>query len=350
MWAYSDGSALELSPLEDLDRVALAQMDDRLLPARLRTENAAAALRLRANLDDVHALDLDVEELLDGLAHLRLVCVLVHLERVLVLRDLLVALLRDHRTDQHLAWMQAHDALPCTASSAAWLTSSERAHTTCATSSSDGTVTSTRSRLRNDFETLSSSGVTITTVGVDAPHFESSSDAPFVEGVSNGFGSSSASVPACAWSESAERSAAFKAFLFTFTEKSRGVGGNATPPALNCGARIVPWRARPVPFWRHGLARPPETSPRLLVAKVPARRAFNSARTASCTRCGLTSAAYTASSSVISFDFLPVPSSSGAEALIRVPPRSRWSGPGRRPSRAADSSRRRPRARSGPGP
>src|SRR5579864_2158153 len=110
MWAYSDGSALELSPLEDLDRVALAQMDDRLLPARLRTENAAAALRLRANLDDVHALDLDVEELLDGLPHLRLVCVLVHLERVLVLRDLLIALLGDHGTDQNFAWMQAHSS------------------------------------------------------------------------------------------------------------------------------------------------------------------------------------------------------------------------------------------------
>ena len=66
----------------------------------------------------------------------------------------------------------------------------------------------------------------------------------------------------------------------------RGVFANAWPPPVNCAARLVPARARPVPFWRHGLARPPETRPRLFVANVPARRASCSARTASCTRCG----------------------------------------------------------------
>src|SRR6266576_1436753 len=55
------------------------------------------------------------------------------------------------------------------------------------------------------------------------------------------------------------------------------------PPPRHCGERIEPWRARPVPFWRHGLAPPPETSPRVLVDAVPCRRAFNSARTVSCT-------------------------------------------------------------------
>ena len=47
-----------------------------------------APLRLGLHLDDVDADDLDVEELLDGLADLRLVRVLVHLERVAVLDDL----------------------------------------------------------------------------------------------------------------------------------------------------------------------------------------------------------------------------------------------------------------------
>src|SRR3954454_7250871 len=56
------------------------------------------------------------------------------------------------------------------------------------------------------------------------------------------------------------------------------------PPPANCGARIEPWRARPVPFWRHGLAEPPRTMPRVLVAAVPCRRAFSSARTHSWTR------------------------------------------------------------------
>src|SRR5277367_3103601 len=45
------------------------------------------------------------------------------------------------------------------------------------------------------------------------------------------------------------------------------------------GERLEPARARPVPFWRHGLAPPPETMPRVLVAAVPRRRAACSART-----------------------------------------------------------------------
>src|SRR5262249_11418185 len=101
---------LELCPLEDLDRVALAELDDGLLPPGLRALEGAAALRLRLDLDDVHPLDLHVEELLDGLADLRLVHILVDAERVLVLRDLLIALLRDHRADQHFARMQAHSS------------------------------------------------------------------------------------------------------------------------------------------------------------------------------------------------------------------------------------------------
>ena len=52
--------------------------------------------------------DLDVEELLDRLADLRLVRVLVHLERVAVLRDLTVALLGDDRARSGLRRMEAH--------------------------------------------------------------------------------------------------------------------------------------------------------------------------------------------------------------------------------------------------
>src|SRR4051795_5212250 len=55
------------------------------------------------------------------------------------------------------------------------------------------------------------------------------------------------------------------------------------PPPAKCGARIEPWRARPVPFWRHGFAPPPRTLPRVFVDAVPWRRALSSARTDSCT-------------------------------------------------------------------
>src|SRR4051812_7846450 len=55
------------------------------------------------------------------------------------------------------------------------------------------------------------------------------------------------------------------------------------PPPANCGERIEPWRARPVPFWRHGFAPPPRTLPRVFVDAVPWRRALSSARTDSWT-------------------------------------------------------------------
>src|SRR5207248_4637686 len=90
------------------------------------------------------------------------------------------------------------------------------------------------------------------------------------------------------------------------------LGGKPTPPPVNCGARIVPCRARPGPFWRHGFGRPPETSPRLFAPRVPARRAFSSARTASWTRCGLGSAPKIAPSRDTSFEDLPEASRSGA--------------------------------------
>src|SRR5213592_795278 len=64
------------------------------------------------------------------------------------------------------------------------------------------------------------------------------------------------------------------------------------------GERDEPARARPVPFWRHGLAPPPRTLPRVLVACVPWRRAASSARTDSCTSGPLKRAPKTVSSSV----------------------------------------------------
>src|SRR5437660_2594257 len=55
------------------------------------------------------------------------------------------------------------------------------------------------------------------------------------------------------------------------------------PPPVHTGERLEPARARPVPFWRHGLAPPPETAPRVFVAAVPRLRAACSARTLWCT-------------------------------------------------------------------
>src|SRR3954470_21384975 len=54
------------------------------------------------------------------------------------------------------------------------------------------------------------------------------------------------------------------------------------PPPVHCGARVEPWRARPVPFWRHGLRPPPRTSARVLVECVPARSEARPAITTWC--------------------------------------------------------------------
>src|SRR2546425_8078761 len=96
------GEPLNLGPLEERDRVALAQLHVGLLPAGTRAAERAAALRLRLHLDDVDAHDLHIEELLDGLADLRLVRVLVDAERIAALARAVVALLRDDRREQDL--------------------------------------------------------------------------------------------------------------------------------------------------------------------------------------------------------------------------------------------------------
>src|SRR3954447_8557035 len=84
------------------------------------------------------------------------------------------------------------------------------------------------------------------------------------------------------------------------------------PPPGHSGDRLEPARARPVPFWRHGLAPPPRTLPRVLVECVPWRRAASSARTESCTSGSWNSAPNAASSSAT---FL-VPPSTGAWLAI----------------------------------
>src|ERR671923_62078 len=303
---------LDLSPLEDVDRLAFLQLDDRFLPAWAAALDPVAPLRLRLDLDDVHARDLDVEELLDRLPDLRLVRVLVHAERVLVVLDEAVALLRDHGCEQDLVRMETHAALLWTASRAPSVTSSALAQTTSATVRFRAARIVTPSILRNDLMSAVSSSFATSTTGASLPQDSRKATAFFVEGSSNAEPSTTPSVPPSACALSAPRNAERYALRLTLTSKLRAVGGKARPPPVNCGARIVPARARPVPFWRHGLPRPPETRPRLLPPRVPARRAFSSARTVSCTRCGLRSAPKISDSSVTCLDAFPPPSRSGA--------------------------------------
>src|SRR3990170_1552182 len=220
---------------------------------RLVLLRRSRSFRPRLHLEDVHVLDVDLEELLDGLAHLRLVRVLVHPEGVLAVGDQAVALLRDDRSEQHFVRVEAHVALPCTSGSAASVISRLLPQITVATSSSDGTVTSVRGRLRKDLISVSSSSVATRTSGVSLPHDSTRPLACFVDGDSKAEPSTMAIVPLAACWERALRSAERRALRLTLTSKLRIVGAKTTPPPVNWAARTVPARARPVPFWRHGL-------------------------------------------------------------------------------------------------
>src|SRR5436190_5386331 len=149
------------------------------------------------------------------------------------------------------------------------------------------------------------------TSGRSFPQASRKAAALFVDGSSKPEPSTTAKDPASTCAVSAARSAARVTLRLTLPPKLLRTA-KATPPPVQFGARVVPARARPVPFWRQGFERPPATSPRLLTPCVADRFAFCSARTASCTRCGLTSAPKTLSSSVRSLAFLPVPSRTGA--------------------------------------
>src|SRR5439155_19244985 len=112
-----------------------------------------------------------------------------------------------------------------------------------------------------------------TTTGASLPHAASSAAAAFVEGAPNASAPRMPNVPLATWFESAPRRAERFALRLTLTSNERIWGAKATPPPVNWRARIVPARARPVPFWRHGFARPPETIPRDFEPRVPARAA-----------------------------------------------------------------------------
>src|SRR5918999_6007771 len=102
-WACGSASELGLQALEDRDRVALADLDDGLLPGARAPGGVAAALRLGRHRGGPHVDHADAEELLDRLLDLGLVRVLVDAERVLADRRQRVGLLGDDGADDDLA-------------------------------------------------------------------------------------------------------------------------------------------------------------------------------------------------------------------------------------------------------
>src|SRR6266568_1337166 len=93
---------------EYVDPVAFAKRDDRALDRLARAVTESGPLPFAWPIERVHVGDLDVEHLLDGDLDLRLVRQRVDVERVLVLIQQAVALLRNDRSEQHIAGIVEH--------------------------------------------------------------------------------------------------------------------------------------------------------------------------------------------------------------------------------------------------
>ena len=326
--------------------------------ARVRPACEPAALGLgldrhRADLDD-----LDVEELLDGLADLRLVRVGVDAERVLVGGGEHVALLADDRADDDLA------GDPCQASSLAVVAvgavgerverrPARRAARAAPIDVGDADVRrraarETRSRLRNDSATCSS------LVAEDDEH-RAAGCRPVAEQlggllgrrrVDERRGSKTASEPrsACTRQRAAQRGAALLAVdLEGVVARLRAEDGAAAGPdrrarragAGAAGALLAPRLGAAAADLAAGLGR----------RACPGGARSSSARTDSWTSGPLNSRA---EGGVVELRPSCVPPRIGASSHRCAPPRRRCAGRGRRRGRAAGSARRRPATTSRP--
>src|SRR3954452_16969768 len=137
------------------------QLHDGLLPRPAAARRVAAPLRLRLDAHRPHVLHAHAEDLLHGLADLRLVRTVVDAERVLVRGEERVALLRHDRADDHRARVHAvarsgARAIVVRYSTAAGESTSRWAPMMSATPTWSWACTSTPLRLRNDLTHASS--------------------------------------------------------------------------------------------------------------------------------------------------------------------------------------------------
>src|SRR4051794_36201746 len=167
----------------------------RLLPLAPGSAREAAALRLGLHPRRAHAVDADAEDVLDRLAHLSLVRPLVDAERVLVGREERVALLGDHRPDDHLARVHFEAAFSVSRASAASEITIRPWPMMSAIPTASACMTLTSRRLRNDFTAVSSPSVSTSSTRPSPSKPAIASAAVLVEGVSNFDGSMAAIEP-----------------------------------------------------------------------------------------------------------------------------------------------------------
>src|SRR5690606_23575075 len=286
-------------PLKDGDPLALLQCHDGLLAIGRPPDAPALAALLAPDADGVDLGHLHVKDGLHRPLDLGLVGRLVHLKHVLALLHQGRGLLGDEGPLDHVARIHYPNASSSLATAARVMTSRSWANTWYTLMSSACAV-SAPGRLRADSSTLRFRSPS-TIKGLRSADSRLRTLAiSLVLGWPNWRSSSTMSSPARTFAERADRRAARRAFLGMDWRYSRGLGPNTTPPPTQIGERMLPCRARPRPFCRHGLRPPPRTSPRVLVDAVPWRWLARYVTTAWCSKASLTSAPKTVSDSSIS--------------------------------------------------
>ena len=201
---------------------------------------------------------------------------------------------------------EAHDALPCTASSAASLTSSARAQTTAATSTSVGRIDDHALEVPERLRERS-----LVLVGDDehrallAPGLDERGCLLRRRLVERGLVDDGQRALGCMRAERSAQSRAIR-LAVDLDRVAAGLRREGDAAARELRARGSSRRVRGrFPSGATASPRPPATSPRLFADCVPARCALSSARTASWTRCGFTSEPNTPSSRLASREDLP---------------------------------------------
>src|SRR3990172_566435 len=292
--SYGSLPACASHAFEKLDLVARFEHHDRLLPAGTPSDDPPPGLRL-----DVEHLDL--EQLLDRLLDLLLVRPGVHGKRHRV-GGLLeqCRFFRDQRPLQYVR--DVH--FPSTS---LMISNAGRVNTSCSYERMSTTLRAeTGSDLKDGRLRIPRSSVflgsSVTRRAWERPSFPATFRNSLVRVPGRSRSSTSTILFSLARALRAHRSAAFMAFRLTFCSYLRGCGPNTVPPPRSKGVRMLPIRARPVPFWRYGFFPPPRTSFRVLVEAFPERFAFRWATTTRWSRCSFTSAPKTDSGhSTVSF-------------------------------------------------
>src|SRR5690606_29495274 len=300
------------------------------------------------HVDDVHRLELDVEELLDRGLDVGLGRILGDFKRVLVGEFLQARGLFGHagRADHLVELRLVHASHSSIFFTASVVISTLSAPTSATGSRPCTSRISTYGRLRADrYRCSDASSVTISG---RLPRSNSLSLAtrPLVLVASTSNASTTTSRPCRLSSDRIEAIAARYILRLTFCPKLRGLAANVTPPPRKIGAVRAPWRAPP-PFCFFDFLVVPDTSERVFCALVPARPALRYATTTWWTRSRLNSRPNT-TSETDTLLLLPVIESSIAISLM---PCSRDARSRLRPARQdPHPSRRSGRARRRPGP